>query len=189
MKIVSSKKKFSCSLFSVTEDVARGADGFEIRRAIVRHPGSAVMMAVDEENRVLLVRQFRLPAAQNMWELPAGKIDAGETPLKTARRELVEETGYRAKKWKLLVSYYASPGFLDERMNVFLATGLTAGASNWMDDERIEIRWFTAAEIDDLIRRRKVIDGKTLAGYLIWQRYERQESGTATGALRRDDRR
>lgn len=99
MKVISSKEILKNKLFTVVDEVANDPSGFEIHRSIVRHPGSAVMMAVDEEDRVLLVRQFRLPANQELWELPAGRIDAGETVLDAAKRELREETGYSAKHW------------------------------------------------------------------------------------------
>ena len=113
-------------------DHALDPDGFEIKRAIVQHGGSAVMMPVDDKKRILLVRQYRLPARRYMWELPAGRVDEGETPLQAAKRELVEETGYRAKKWKKLAEFYPSPGFLAEKMTIYLATGLTEGErSRW----------------------------------------------------------
>ena len=99
MKIISSKEIVKNKLFTVVDEVAHDNSGFEIHRAIVRHPGSAVMMAVDENERILLVKQFRLPAEKDLWELPAGRIDPGETPLQAAKRELKEETGYHAKKW------------------------------------------------------------------------------------------
>jgi ADP-ribose pyrophosphatase len=169
MKLISSIKKYDSSQFSVTEDHAVDPSGFEIRRSIVRHKGSAVMLAVDTRKRILLVRQYRLPAHGYLWELPAGKLDDGETALQAAKRELVEETGYRAKKWKKLVSFYPSPGYVDERMTIFLATELTAGAPRPMEDERIETRWFTAKEIEDGIQSGKIIDGKTMIGYLNWK--------------------
>ena len=98
MKLISSEKLLETPIFSVTQDRAIDPDGFEIKRAIVQHGGSAVMMPVDEKARVLLVRQYRLPAKAFMWELPAGRVDAGETVLQAAKRELVEETGFKAKK-------------------------------------------------------------------------------------------
>jgi ADP-ribose pyrophosphatase len=171
MKIISSEEKLRTSVFHVTEDHAVDPDGFEIRRAIVQHGGSAVMLAADDRKRVLLVRQYRLPARQSLWELPAGRLDPGETPLKAARRELQEETGYRAKKWKKLVSFYPSPGFLAERMTVFLATELTAGEPHNMEDERIRAEWFTRKEMEEMIRRGRIIDGKTILGYLMWSKF------------------
>jgi ADP-ribose pyrophosphatase len=171
MKLISVEEKFTCSLFSVTEEVAIAPDGFEIKRNIIHHPGSAVMMAMDDRKRILLVRQFRLPARQYLWELPAGKLDEGETPLQAAKRELKEETGYRAKIWKKLAGYYPSPGFLAEKMTIYLATELTDGEAEPMDDERIEKRWFSSREIDALIREGRLHDGKTMIGYLTWKRF------------------
>jgi ADP-ribose pyrophosphatase len=173
MKLISSREKYRCPIFTVTEDHARDPGGFEIRRAIVRHGGSAVMMAVDERKRVLLVRQYRLPAQGMLWELPAGRLEPGETALQAAKRELAEETGYRASKWKRLATFYVSPGYVSERMTIFLATDLRQGEAEPMEDERIECRWFTTRELDEWIRSGKIADAKTMIGFLSWQRYGR----------------
>jgi ADP-ribose pyrophosphatase len=168
MKIIESREVYSCKLFKVTED--RAVDpksGFEIKRSVVRHAGSAVMMAVDDKKRILLVRQYRLPAEKYMWELPAGKVDDGEKPLQAAKRELAEETGYKAKKWTKLVSFFASPGYVQERMTIFLATDLTAGDATPMDDERIETRWFKRTELAEMIRSGKIEDAKTIIGFFM----------------------
>jgi ADP-ribose pyrophosphatase len=167
MKLISTKEVYRCKLFWITEDEAEEKD-FKIKRSVVRHHGSAVMMAIDEKKRVLLVQQYRLPAGKKLWELPAGKVDEGEKVLQAAKRELIEETGYRAKTWKKLVSYYPSPGYVAEKMTIFVAKDLTEGEAQPMDDERIEKRWFTRKEIDKLIRAGKIDDGKTLVGYLLW---------------------
>ena len=127
------------------------------------------MMAVDDRKRILLVRQYRLPARTYLWELPAGKLDKGETPLQAAKRELMEETGYHAKKWKKLASFYPSPGYVAEKMTIFLATELAAGQAKPMEDERIETRWFTRQEIEAGIRSGKIVDGKTMIGYFNWK--------------------
>jgi ADP-ribose pyrophosphatase len=176
MKLVSSREVFRTRIFHITEDVALDSDGFEISRAIIRHPGAAVVMPVDEEGRILLVRQFRLPARQKLWELCAGRLDPGETPLQAAKRELREETGYRARRWKKLAAYWPSPGFLEEKMHLYAATGITPGDPQWMDDERIETRWFTPAELDQRIGRGQIADGKTLVGFLAWRRYHAQSN-------------
>ncbi len=169
MKIVSSKEVYRSKIFRVTEDEATDNSGFAIKRAIVRHPGSSVMLAA-EEDRILLVRQFRLPAGKELWELPAGKVDEGETPLEAAKRELIEETGYTAERWEPLASYFPSPGFLEEHMHLFLAEGLQKGTATPMDDERIETRWFGREEVNRLIDAGEMEDGKTLIGFLLWDR-------------------
>jgi ADP-ribose pyrophosphatase len=170
MKITSSKQVYDCGLFRVTEDVAVDAKTkFQIKRSVVRHIGSAVMMAVDDRKRVLLVRQYRLPADKYLWELPAGRLDAGEKPLQAAKRELKEETGYAARKWTKLASFWASPGFVQERMTVFLARDLTAGEATPMDDERIEARWFKRKELAGMISSGAIEDAKTIVGFLTWR--------------------
>ncbi len=170
MKIKSSREVYNCSLFKVTEDEAVDKKtGFHIKRSVVRHRGSAVMMAVDGQRRILLVRQYRLPANKYLWELPAGKLDDGEKPLQAAKRELVEETGYRARKWTELASYFVSPGYVQERMTIYLATGLTAGEATPMEDERIEIKWFKRKEVAKMIDKGEIEDGKTIIGYHRWR--------------------
>jgi ADP-ribose pyrophosphatase len=170
MKLISSKKLLDTPIFKVTWDHALDPGGFEIKRAIVQHEGSAVVMPVDERGRVLLVRQYRLPARRYLWELPAGRVDQGETVLKAARRELREETGYTAKKWTKLVSFYPSPGFLAEKMTIFLAEDLTEGKQEPMEDERIEIDWVPSRKLDQWISESKVQDAKTMLGFFNWKR-------------------
>jgi ADP-ribose pyrophosphatase len=168
MKLLSSRELYRSPIFWVTEDHAKDPSGFEIHRAIVRHAGSAVMMAVDARRRILLVRQYRLPARADLWELPAGRLDPGEKPLEAAKRELQEETGYRARRWKKLISFYPSPGFVSEKMTIFLATELTAGEATPMDDERIRARWFSASQVEKMILSNKIQDSKTMIGYFVW---------------------
>ncbi len=165
MKLIRSEELLKTPIFRVTMDEAVDPAGFEIKRAIVQHAGSAVMMPVDDRGRILLVKQYRLPARQYLWELPAGRVDDGESVLKAAKRELQEETGYRAKKWKKIAEFWASPGFLAEKMTVFLATELIPGEAKPMEDERIETRWFTRRELGELIRAGKILDAKTIIGF------------------------
>ena len=172
MKLISSEERYRTPIFWVTQDHALDPDGFEIHRAIVQHNGSAVMMPVDAKGRILLVRQYRLPARRYLWELPAGRVDPGETVLKAARRELVEETGYRARKWKKLVSFWASPGYVAEKMTVYVATDLIKGEAQPMEDERIRCRWFTVRELDRMIRTGRLVDAKTIAAVLAWQSWK-----------------
>ena len=168
MKITSSKEVYRCRVFAITEDEASDGKGHTIQRSVIRHPGAAVMIAVDKKGRVLLVRQYRLPADQYLWELPAGTVDPGEKVARTAKRELIEETGLRAKKWKKLVSFYPSPGYGSEKMTIFLATDLKQGESHPMDDESIETRWFTKKQVTEMIRSNRIVDAKTMVGFLYW---------------------
>lgn len=176
MKMIQSEVLLETPIFRVSRDVAIDPDGFEITRAIVRHDGSAVVMPVDAKGRVMLVKQYRLPARQYLWELPAGRIDAGETALQAAKRELKEETGLKAKMWTRLSSYWASPGFLEEKMNLFLAEGLTQGEATPMEDERFERKWFNMKELGSLIEAGKVPDGKTLIGYYRYLDHKKKRS-------------
>lgn len=169
MKVVKKREVYKSKIFTVVEEIAHDSGGFKIERAIVRHGGSAVMLAVDDRKRVLLVKQFRLPAEKDLWEIPAGRLDPGENPLQTAKRELTEETGYSARKWKKLAAYWPSPGFLSEKMHLFLATDLTPGKASPMDDERIEIQWFKKKELVKMIRDGEIEDGKTILAFLLWR--------------------
>ncbi len=170
-KTVRSKEVYNCGLFWVTEDRIVLSDGFRINRSIVRHPGSAVAMPVDERGNILLIRQYRAPAGRHLWELPAGKVDDGENALQAAKRELAEETGYRARRWQKLVRFLPSPGFLQETMTIYLATELTAGNPTPMESERIEMKWFTRREVGTMIDSGKIDDGKTIIGFFMSQKY------------------
>lgn len=176
MKLLSSRTCYENPIFAVTEDHAVEPGGVEIKRAIVRHRGSAVMLPVDGKGRVLLVRQYRLAAQRFLWELPAGRVDEGETPLAAAKRELLEETGFRARRWTKLISFYPSPGFLSEKMTIFVAGELSEGDAQPMEDERIEIRWFTPREVEEWVGAGKIVDGKTIAGFLAWSRFGRKKT-------------
>jgi len=169
LKLVSSEQLIETPIFRVTMDRAIDPDGFEIKRAIVQHNGSAVMMPVDERGRILLVRQYRLPARRYLWELSAGRVDPGETPLKAAKRELIEETGYKAKKWTKLAHFYPSPGFLAEAMTIYVARELKAGPPRPMEDERIECAWYTTKQINELIDKGEIQDAKTMLGWAFWK--------------------
>src|SRR5262245_6409997 len=130
---ITSKRIYQCGLFGVTEDRVRFGDGFDLKRSVVTHNGSAVILAVDDRRRILLVRQYRVPIRKRLWELPAGKLDRGEKPLQAAKRELAEETGYTAKLWEKLVQFYPSPGFLAEKTTIYLASSLALGEATPMD--------------------------------------------------------
>jgi ADP-ribose pyrophosphatase len=149
--------------------------GRESTRDVVRHNGSVIILAIDSSKSkrdpwIVMERQYRHAANRFLWELPAGKLEPGEDPLAGAQRELEEETGYRAKKWKPLVEYYASPGFLGESMKVYLAEGLVSGDAHPEDDEDIELRLIKLSEILKQIEKGTIMDGKTLACVLLYAR-------------------
>jgi ADP-ribose pyrophosphatase len=164
--IRSSREILRARVFTVRREKAVEPGGIAVEREVVHHSGSAVMLARDEQGRILLVRQFRLPARRKLWELPAGRLNNRETPLRAAQRELEEETGYHARSWKRLVAFYPSPGYCTEYMTVYLAEGLTPGATHPDEDELIETRWFTPEQVRQMIARGRIEDGKTLAGVL-----------------------
>lgn len=171
VRVVSSKTVFRGRVFHVDSDEVREPGDVRVRREIVRHPGSIVVMAIDETSRhsprLLLERQYRYAADARLWELPAGRIDPGEDDLTAAKRELLEETGFTAAKWQRALKFYPSPGFLDELMHVFLARNLAKGKARPEDDERITVRFFPIKQVVKMALSGKIIDGKTLAA-LLW---------------------
>jgi ADP-ribose pyrophosphatase len=174
-QLLSSEIVFEGPLFRVLRDRLIEPGGQENARDIIRHNGSVVILAVDNTKNkrnpwIVVERQYRHAARQFLWELPAGKLDAGEDALAGAKRELQEETGYQAKKWKPLVEYYPSPGFLGESMKVFLAEGLVAGDAKPEDDEQIEIRLVKLADVIKMIDKGAILDGKTLSSVLLYAR-------------------
>ena len=174
-QLLSSEVAFEGPLFRVLRDRLIEPGGKEGVRDIIRHNGSVVILAMDHgKNKkdpwIVVERQYRHAAMQFLWELPAGKLEAGEDPLEGAKRELKEETGYVARKWKQLVEYYASPGFLGESMKVFLAEGLVAGDAHPEDDEQIEIRLVKLSDLLKMIEKGAILDGKTMTSAMLYAR-------------------
>jgi ADP-ribose diphosphatase len=173
--VLRSETVFSGPLFRVTRDTLIEPGGKEAKRDVVRHNGSAVILAVDNSKNkkdpwIVMERQYRHAANRSMWEVPAGKLEPGEDPLEGAKRELEEETGYRARKWSELVEYFASPGFLGESMKVFLAEGLIPGDARPEEDEVIEMRLVKMSELLKTIAKGGIVDGKTLCSVLLYAR-------------------
>jgi ADP-ribose pyrophosphatase len=173
--IISSEVVYQCSQFRVLHDKLIEPGGRQNERDVIRHNGSVVILAVDSSKSkknpwIVMERQYRHAAGQYLWELPAGKIESGEDPLEGAKRELAEETGYHAKKWRPLVEYFASPGFLGESMKVFLAEGLEPGAAHPEEDEHIELRLVKLSELLKMIEKGAILDGKTLTSVLLYDR-------------------
>jgi ADP-ribose pyrophosphatase len=173
--LISSEIVYQGPLFRVLHDKLLEPGGKPSERDVIRHNGSVVILAVDKSKNkkdpwIVMEHQYRHAAKQYLWELPAGKLEPDEDPLIGAQRELEEETGYRAKKWKPLVEYYGSPGFLGESMKVFLAEGLMAGDAHPEDDEDIEFRLVKLSEIVEMIEKGAIKDGKTLCSVLLYAR-------------------
>ena len=168
-RVVKKRVVYRGPVFYVTSERVREPHGVIVRRDIVRHPGSVVIMVVDDtasEARVLLARQFRYAARQPLWEFPAGRIDPGESTLAGAKRELEEETGYSAGRWKLALKFWVSPGFLDETMALYLATDLKRGTARPEEDEVIAKRFFPLSAAIRMVNSGKIRDAKTIAGIL-----------------------
>jgi ADP-ribose pyrophosphatase len=176
--VLSSEVVFECKVFRVVHDKLIEPGGRRNERDVIRHNGSVVIFALDNAKNkrdpwIVMERQYRHAANQYLWELPAGKIDAGEEPLAAAQRELIEETGYRAKKWRPLVEYFASPGFLGEAMKVFIAEGLEPGDAHPEEDEEIELRLVRMSEVLKMIERGAILDGKTMISVMLYDRLRR----------------
>ena len=174
-QLLSSVVVYQGPLFRVLHDKLIEPDGTHNERDVIRHNGSVVILAIDNSKSrkdpwIVIERQYRHAANQYLWELPAGKLDPGENALAGAQRELAEETGYSAKKWKPLVEYYASPGFLGESMKIFVAEGLLAGNAHPEADEHIEFRLVKLSEVLKMIEKGAILDGKTLTSVLLYAR-------------------
>lgn len=184
MTLISTERLYTGRVVNLDRDTVRFPDGSSGQLEMLRHPGaSAIVPFLDDprapDPRVLLIRQFRHAANGFIWEVPAGRLDAGETPEACARRELEEETGMRARTVEPLTTIYTTPGFTDERIHLFLAHGLETGAQRREADEFMELRELTWSAVLELIRTGEVEDGKTLATLLFVQCFRR---GGATQA-------
>jgi ADP-ribose pyrophosphatase len=172
-RLISSKLAFKGRVFSVVTDKVEEPGGNINTRDVIRHNGSVVILAVDESKNprdpeIIFERQYRHAAGRTLIELPAGRVEPHEATLAAAKRELIEETGYRAKRWALLTKYFASPGFLSEWMQIYLARDIREGAATPEPDENIEVFRLTLSEALALVAANKIHDGKTLIGLMLY---------------------
>ena len=167
---LSSEIKFDGKLIKVTYDIAE-VNGKEAWREVVHHPGASAVVAIDEDNRIIMEKQFRYALNDYLLEIPAGKLDAGEDPLVCAKRELEEETGIIASEWISLGTIATSPGFCNEVIHLYVAKGLSKGEIHWDEDEYVEVERYTFDELLQRIKDEKIKDSKSLSALLLAMPY------------------
>ena len=167
-EILSSEMIYQGKVFGLRRDEVVEPSGLRATREVITHPGSVVVLPVLPDGRIVMIRQYRHATRQYLWELVAGRKEPEETPKQGAARELLEETGYRAKKFKVFLDVFPTPGFLEERMYLLLAEGLTAGEAQPEEDEKIEVRPFKLKELKQMIKSGRLRDAKSIAGILYY---------------------
>ena len=184
VEVISSKLSYEGPLFHVyTDEIVE--NGRKVTRDVVRHNGSVVILAIDDtkskrDPMVVMERQYRHAAKEYLLEVPAGKMEEGENPLAGAKRELLEETGFKAKRWRKMARYFASPGFLGEWMQVFIAEGLTLGDSQPEYDEQLDIEMIPLSRLLRMIEEGKIFDGKTLISVMLYARLRQAKKKLGT---------
>ena len=163
---VSGKLVYSGRIIDVRVDQVQLDDGAATTREVVDHAGSTAIVALDEQGQVLLIEQFRYPVGTTMWEIPAGRLESGESPVEAAARELAEESGYRADHLEHILTIHASPGYSTERLWIYLATSLGPAEAEADPDERIAKAWFPLSEAVTMCLYGQVTDAKTIAAVL-----------------------
>ena len=170
-KLLRSQTIYTGPVFGIRRDEVIEPSGVRTTREVITHPGSVVVLPVLPDGRIVMIQQYRYAARQYLWELVAGRMDAGETPKVAAARELIEETGYRAKSFRIFLDVFPTPGFLEERMFILLAEGLTAGEAEPEEDEKIFSRAYNRKQLEEMIRNGKLRDAKSIAGILFYFRF------------------
>ncbi|HHT45593.1 MAG TPA: NUDIX hydrolase [Fastidiosipila sp.] len=168
---LATQKTYEGRLFSTEQMEVRLTDGHRSTREIVRHPGGAAVVAVTDEGKVLLVSQYRIAVDSILAEIPAGKLEEKEDPFVCAKRELAEETGYTATKWQSLGAFYPSPGYLDEKLHLYLATGLVRGTPHPDEGERLFVHEWPFDDVLEKIEANELTDAKTIIGILLAKEY------------------
>jgi len=167
-EILRSEMVYQGRVFGLRRDEVVEPSGLRATREVITHPGSVVVLPVLPDGRIVMIRQYRHATRQYLWELVAGRKEPEETPKQGAARELLEETGYRAKRFKVFLDVFPTPGFLEERMYLLLAEGLTAGEAQPEEDEKIEVRPYSLKELKQMIKSGRLRDAKSIAGILYY---------------------
>ena len=170
-QILKSEVLYQGQVFRLQHDTVIEPGGVEAERDIIVHPGSVVVLPIFNDGRMLLIRQYRHSVGEFLWELVAGRKEPNESPVAAARRELVEETGFTAKRWRKLMRIVPTPGFVNEWMWIFAAEGLTEGAARPEEDEKITPRIFTLKQAEKMIERGTLRDAKSICGLLYYMRF------------------
>jgi ADP-ribose pyrophosphatase len=173
-KLLKSEVLYQGKVFRLQRDTVIEPGGVQAERDIIVHPGSVVVLPIFKDGRVLLIRQYRHSVGEFLWELVAGRKEPNESPLAGARRELLEETGYTAKRLRKLMRVVPTPGFVNEWMWIFAAEGLTEGAAQPEEDEKITPRIFTLKEVEKMIQHGTLRDAKSICGLLYYIRFVRR---------------
>ena len=165
-KFLSSTYIYKGKIITLRQDKVKLPDGKETTREIIEHPGAVVILALTDDQKIIMIRQFRVAANEVLWELPAGKVEDGEDLVRCAKRELEEETGYYPRKIKKLLSFFSTPGFCNERLTLFLAQDLEERSKNEDDDEFIQVKSLKISEVLKMIKGNVIKDAKTIIGIL-----------------------
>jgi len=168
--LIGTRTVYQGRVIEVRVDDIEVRDGFNVRRDVIKHPGAVVMLALDPEGRILWVRQHRWAARRELLELPAGTLEHNEAPEACARRELVEEAGFAAETWRELGGFYSAPGFCDEYLHAFLATGLHPDYADGDEDEDITVEPLTLEESLARVDAGEIVDAKSLATLMLYLR-------------------
>jgi ADP-ribose pyrophosphatase len=167
-RIISSKKIYDGHIIKLVKDrfILRAAPDKVVTRELVIHPGAVAIIPYAEKNKIVLLRQFRYAAQGDLWEIPAGTLEKGEATITCAKRELEEETGFRAKRWIKLGQFFLAPGISDEKMTLYRADHLYPGVKKLDHDEWIRHELVSVVRAKKMIRDGKIRDAKTIAGIL-----------------------
>lgn len=170
-RVIESRAIYDGHVIRLVKDrfVLRRAPGKIVTRELVHHPGAVVILPFVTRTKILLLRQFRYASKGDLWEIPAGTLERGERPIACARRELEEETGFKARRWRFLTRFYCAPGISNERMTLFAAADLRPGRRDLDHDEFIESVEMSIEDAMSLLRKGRICDAKTIVG-LLWAR-------------------